>query len=546
MTSRRSSISRIAAVAVLAMSLLAGLAPAGRTSGQTLMLVRVPVSSVADGEYLTTRFDETHNHGGGSVELLLWPGDLQRLELAGYDYVVVEDDVVGRDAELLAEPGPVVELPGPDRSTYRRWADYVAEIDALAKENPTLVRKIELPHKTLEGRSVYAVEIADRVGRVDGRPTYYIDGIHHAREWPAGEYPMIFAHHLVEGFGKDARLTRLLRDVRVLIVPVTNPDGFDYSRESLQSLNQSVSDATSIAGITNFEGYWRKNRRSLTGVTVPLAQKNPDAYGVDTNRNYSYHWGGDNGSSGFLFATTYRGSAPVSEPETRNVQDLLLSRNVVGVITNHTYGRLVLRPWGDTSAFSPDEKTLEPLGARMADAMGGYRNTQSIGLYPTNGTTVDWAYGALGAFAYTFEHGTAFHPAYDRGVGTDVDGVMEAFTIMGEAVAREQWHSVLAGYVEGPDGDPAAARLKLVKTFDTPLHESAPQDSVEERIQIRSRTAPDGTFEWHLNPSTRPQLIGKGKSETYTLIVTVNGVGTRKIKVALRRGQEVDLGVIRL
>ena len=37
---------------------------------------------------------------------------------------------------------------------------------------------------------------------------------------------------------------------------------------------------------------------------------------------------------------------------------------------------------------------------------------QSIGLYPTSGTSDDWAYGDLGIAAFTFEMGTTFMPAY--------------------------------------------------------------------------------------------------------------------------------------
>ena len=132
-------------------------------------------------------------------------------------------------------------------------------------------------------------------------------------------------------------------------VPIVNVDGFDYSRQALAQ-NENLS-----AG-NGFEGYWRKNRRSLTGVTVPGAQANPDAFGVDNNRNYAYLWGDNQGgSSGSQVDQTYRGEAPFSEPESANVRDIIMSRPVTGVITNHTVQASVLRAGGGDA---PDDNLL--------------------------------------------------------------------------------------------------------------------------------------------------------------------------------------------
>jgi len=73
----------------------------------------------------------------------------------------------------------------------------------------------------------------------------------------------------------------------------------------------------------------------------------------------------------------------------------------------HSYGELVLWPWGYTSALAPNAAALQTLGRRFAWLNGHYPE-QAIGLYPTDGTTDDFAYGARGAAAYTFEMGTSF------------------------------------------------------------------------------------------------------------------------------------------
>lgn len=500
-------------------------------------LVRVKVASEEQAEYLMTAFDETHNHTDEEIELLLWPGDKARLDALGYEYRVVTENLPLTELAKGTAADEPLPMPGPDYDDYRRLGDYNAEMESLAKDNPKLVKLFEMPNKTLEGRTVYGLEIAADVKRDDGRPVFYIDAVHHAREWPAAEYTMIFAHHLVEQFGKNKRITGLLKKGRVILVPLVNPDGFDYSRESVLSLNQTLRNlTTTMAAGNGFEGYWRKNRRSLSGVTVPVIEKNPDSFGVDPNRNYSFMWGdSQGGSSGDRTSQTYRGERPFSEPETQNVQSVVHGRTITGVITNHTYQASVLRAGGGSA---PDDHLLNPLADRIAAPMK-YENRASVG-YPTTGTTDDWVYSTTGVLGFTIEHGSeGFHPAYAITIGR-VEGVMEAFTRMLEASVNERYHSVIKGRVVGGKG----AKVVLKKSFATPLSNGNPtgEKSIKETINISLKTEKDGSFEFHVGPSTRPW---EDKPESYTLVIKLGGK-TKTLSVRVDRGKTENLGSIKL
>ena len=522
--------SKVLAGALAALVVLA-LAPVGRTDVSRPMLVAAHPASEAEAAYLMTHFDETHNHSPGTIELLLWPGDLAELDALGVDYDVLVEDLFARDRALGTKADTIQRLPGPDRDDYRRLADYGAELKDLAKKNPDLVKYFEMKRPSLEGRTVSGVEIAANVKDVatDGRPIFYVDGVHHAREWPAAEYPMIWAHHLVESYGKDPKVTSLLKKARVILVPIVNVDGFDYSRESLAQ-NENLS-----AG-NGFEGYWRKNRRSLTGVTAPAAQRNPDAYGVDPNRNYSYLWGdGNGGSSGSQIDQTYRGSAPFSEPETQNVKDIVLSRQVTMVLTNHTYQASVLRAGGGDS---PEDGILERMGAEIADILG-YRNSPTVG-YPTTGTTDDWAYAAMGSLGFTIEHGSiGFHPPYGEEVGTYWKQHMEAFDRLLGYAADPKYHSVIKGRVAGGN-----AVLSIKKSFLTPLSPGNPtgEEAVPEEIKMKLQTSKDGSFVWHVSPSDRPY---EKQHESFALTISAGGK-SKTIQLHIERGEVVDLGTIKL
>lgn len=537
---------RILVLAMVAM-VLASLTPAGHTENPTLKLVRVKVTDAAQANDLMSNFDETHNHSTSEIEILAYPGDIARLEQRGYEYRIVINDLISHDQKLASEAEDfLVPLPGPDRDSYRVLSDYNSEMQALAKKNPKLVKLVKAPNPTNEGRTVYAVEIAANVKKQDGRPTLYIDGVHHAREWPAGEYPMIFAHYLVENFGKNKAVTQVLKNERVLIVPIVNPDGFDYSRSSPTGAQQNVDGVVGIpCGLAGCESYWRKNRRSVSGVTVPGVNKNPDAYGVDPNRNYSFKWGGP-GASGDRTSQTHYGAAPFSEPESKNVEELVLGRNVTSLISNHTSGRLVLRPWGDTFLNAPGEKYLFKLGAKYAKAMGGYSNIKGIQLYATTGTTSDWGYGTLGIPSYTFEHGTSFHPPYadcaKDCVGKQWKNVMKAYMIGAKAGLDRSAHSVITGKVAG-----GSAKLTLSHKIATPITlEVAGKKTFTETLRTSMVTSKNGKFTWDVPPSIRPPLPGKKvKVEKYTL--TIQGKGGKATKTFVARsGQKINLGKVRL
>jgi hypothetical protein len=534
----RRSLLAVAASAALALTATPGLTPsqAVRPATTALPLVHVRTPDARTAAYVANNFDETHEHVAGAVEIVLWPGDAARLAARGLTWTVVTPDLL---TGVAATAGPLMRTPGPDRTDYRRLPDYERELKDLAKRYPKIVRLVTLPEKTLEGRTVYGVEIAANVAAKDGRPAFLVDGVHHAREWPAGEYPMMYAHRLVEKYGKDKKTTALLKRLRVFVVPIVNVDGFDYSREAPVDGNSAVGQAA----------YWRKNKRSFTGVTVPApVQLNPDAYGVDPNRNYGYMWGDDIGGSSEVQADeTHRGSAAFSEPESRNIERLLLGRHVTALVTNHTSGRLVMHPWGFTDDETPDsdEKIFDRIGQRLADTMGGYENWSAIELYATSGGSRDWAYGALNTLTYTFEHGTSFHPAYKTGIGIWED-VMTAFDIAAGAAADPALHSVVTGKVVDAKGRPVRATLSLTKTMTSPLWPGNPsgRSSNTEKLATSTLAAGNGTFAWHVNPSIRRHVAG-GSKETYTITVSYGG-RSRTFKVLAKRGQTVRLGTIRL
>jgi hypothetical protein len=495
------------------------------------MLVTVDTPTRADKSRLQgLGLDLTEHAGHDYVEVVLHtPGDVEALRTAGFTWDVRIADLLRREAEinrlddLFAATRLRTALPS-GRDAYRSLADYNAEMKALADANPGLVKLLTLPEKTLDGRTVLGVEIARNVTARDGRPTFAMFGVHHAREWPSGEHAMEFAVDLVKGArAGDPRISGLLERGRMVVVPVVNPDGFHLSFTDGQLIDLREVDGGGTATILGTPGnaYKRKNCRVVDGQDTPdgtcavFSATSPGGYlvGTDLNRNYGGLWGGP-GASDLFADPTYRGAEPFSEPETRNVRELISTRQVTMMISNHTFSNLVLRPNGVNPTTigpdglpvgdAPDEQAMKELGARMT-AHNGYANIHGWELYDTTGTTEDWSYNATGGYGYTFEIGpNEFHPPFAQvvdeylGAGQFAGrGNREAYLVAFEEAVSRASHAVISGKA------PAGATLRLRKEFSTPTW--SPENDFTDSLES-SMVTTGKTFSWDVNQSTRPAV----------------------------------------
>jgi murein tripeptide amidase MpaA len=277
------------------------------------------------------------------------------------------------------------EFP-PGDENYHTYAEMVAELQAMAAAQPSLVHLFSLG-QSYEGRDLIGVRISDDANDNLSEPGVFFVGQHHAREHLTVEVVLSLARLFA---GRTGRITigNLVHTRQIYIVPSLNPDGAEY-------------DIT--GGSYHF---WRKNR-----------QPNSSAIGTDNNRNYSYKWGCCGGSSGNGGSETYRGPNPFSTPEDSRMADFMIAHpNVKTGISYHTYGDLILYPYGYTYEDEPpdmqhvDHQTFVAMGAAM-EATAGYHAQQSSDLYITDGDWNDWMYGALHRYPITIEmSGGGFYP----------------------------------------------------------------------------------------------------------------------------------------
>jgi len=232
-------------------------------------------------------------------------------------------------------------------------------------------------YTSVQGRSVIALHLFGGDDKAAAtKQQIFINGGQHAREWIAPSSVMYILSNLITNYGVNTTITKLIDNVEIIIVPIANPDGYDWSW-------------------TN-DRLWRKNRRN-NGAGYTL--------GVDLNRNWDDHWG-KGGSSTNPNSDTYMGKSAFSEPESKGLASYFLAHRVdervAFYIDYHCYSQLVLYAYGWTSAAPPNLAALKNASAGIVNAIRTtpkgvvYTAQSSYALYITTGSAQDWFYSPDG------------------------------------------------------------------------------------------------------------------------------------------------------
>ncbi|MGW8225231.1 MAG: M14 family zinc carboxypeptidase, partial [Anaerolineales bacterium] len=355
------------------------------------VLARVHFEDQADLSLLAQSLDIWEiNHDQLNLVAYLTPREYRQLVLDGYQ-VNIDPDLnskIKQKVQPLA--GQTSGVPG--FPCYRTVEETYTSLGQLAVEVPELAAWIDIGDSWekitsggIQGHDIYTLVLTN--SDIPGpKPKLFLMAAIHAREYATAELAARFADYLVENYGANPEITWLLDYYEVHILPIANPDGRKIAEGGI---------------------YWRKNTNNADGCS------NSNLWGTDLNRNSSFKWGLA-GASQDACDETFRGSAPASESETQAIQDYLAGifadRRGSGdqdpapidtaglLITLHSYGDAIFYPWGWTAEPAPNQNSLRTLGRKFG-YYSGYQVCQSGEpgcIYPSSGSTDDWAYGELG------------------------------------------------------------------------------------------------------------------------------------------------------
>ena len=353
--------------------------------------------------------------------------------------VVIEDlqekidqeqkDILKEDEEGLNYRDP--SKSGYDIRNYNRFNQISMHLDELAAKYPSLLT-IESLATTHEGR---AIEVATLAIRDDSkkRSVIVMDCGVHAREWITPSF-CIYAitHILQEGRGG------LLKDYDFKIIPVLNPDGYEYTwttnrmwRKNRRALSKSGADTplasvevaktkqfwNGVLGSGNYPGFNPSQfpgfptGGNLAGQQQQQQQSQRGCTGVDPNRNFDIEFG-VSGSSSSPCRDTYNGPYAFSEIESRATKSLIEGLQSSGVriasyVSVHAYSQFWMSPHGYSKTRAPDYKdhmrVMRVATSALAAVHGKRFKYGPINevIYKASGSSVDWVYSKAGV-KYSF------------------------------------------------------------------------------------------------------------------------------------------------
>ncbi|GMR52602.1 hypothetical protein PMAYCL1PPCAC_22797 [Pristionchus mayeri] len=341
-------------------------------------------------EELQKLFTSLHMPNNRTIE------DVQQLIIDREVNAKKRQEGLGSFAKRMRDEGGAMNKAKYQFGEYHGYGEIVRWLNEIAQEYPQYARVLSIG-TTFEGRNIIAIKIGTNTSRTD-KKVVWIDGGIHAREWGAIHTALYFIEQLIVGYeNRDPMIVSWVDTLNFYIVPVLNPDGFEYTRSD----------------VTPMKRLWRKNR---AGITCSKDQWFRDRCcgGVDLNRNFDFHWGGS-GSSDDPCSEIYQGSTAFSEMESQAVRNMMFSSELSGkvqaFITLHTYSQMWIHPFSHARKSVPEDiAELKSVGERAVAALEGvygtkYRfGTGADILYPSSGGSDDWAKAKGGAkYVYLLE-----------------------------------------------------------------------------------------------------------------------------------------------
>jgi hypothetical protein len=274
------------------------------------------------------------------------------------------------------ETRPVVEGQMDFKHYHTSW-EVEWWMKKWAEQYPDLVDLYEVG-ASFGGRTLWQLTITNKkTGRHSDKPAAFFEGGRHSGEISGTESTLYLAWYVLERYGKDAEVTKLLDEKALYLRPLNNPDGSDLYRHTAQSNRSSVrphdtdrdgmldedppedldgdghirqmrqkvemgkgdwildpedQSGRTLKRVADGKGDWK---RWSEGIDNDLdGRYNEDGIGgLDLHRNYLENWRPEPGKdvTGRGWTQFGAGEFPLSEPETRAVVLWLLTHPNVGV-----------------------------------------------------------------------------------------------------------------------------------------------------------------------------------------------------------------------
>ncbi|XP_017026987.1 zinc carboxypeptidase-like [Drosophila kikkawai] len=260
--------------------------------------------------------------------------------------------------------------------TYAEMESYLRNLSNAFRDKITLE---ELAKTDVDHLSVYKVKVSNN--QIDGpKKAILLDAAIHGNEWITTTVALKAIYELVTG------KNNFLEKSDWYILPMVNPDGYEYT---LPKKNDK----------------WMKNRKPNEGGEI----------GVNLNRNFDFNWDKTKDRSNMSWSENYRGSKPLSEPESlalaNLMKELTKSNKEVIYISLHTeHQSSIFYPSVFEGKPTKNNASLAWLAQYASEKIfnetrSKYTHGVPVTYKGTGGTSLDYAYDLGISMAFDLEFG---------------------------------------------------------------------------------------------------------------------------------------------
>lgn len=338
---------------------------------------------------------------------------------------------------------PKVTIPFDAYHDYETFTGY---LKALAAAHPSLcaLTSAATSHR---GRDVWLMTLNNvATGPDTEKPGYYMEAQIHAEEHATSAVALHFIWTMLERYGEDPDVTRLMDGQAFYVFPRLNPDGAElalqppyhpwcgngrYLPGEERGRGLMPADVDGDGYITSMrvkdpKGEWKVSSRDPR----LMVQREP---GEDGGTYYRLYPEGtiegydgahvvierpDDGNLNRNFPANWSpreygaGKYPLDEPESRASAAILLGKpNICGVSSYHTHGGIILRPsmTKPDAAMTPRDlalyKDLGEVGTRLTGypTISTYEDFTPDKTKPRYGSLKDWTYEEMGIVSFSTE-----------------------------------------------------------------------------------------------------------------------------------------------
>jgi len=314
----------------------------------------------------------------------------------------------------------------------KRWAD----------QFPELIDFYEVG-KSFEGRPIYQITLTNKKsGKETEKPAAFFEGGRHSGEVTGTETVLWLMKYLLDNYGKDPDITRIIDTKTIYLKPINNPDGHNLYLHTAQSNRSTVRpDDNDGDGLLDEDApddidgngiiltmRWKDDKKGnmildpsdSTGRIMKRVAAGKGTYltstegidndndgrinedgigGLDLHRNYPENWRPSSEATGRGNTQGGAGEYPLSETETRAVVLFMLSHpNIYVVNSMDTSVPMHLRP----PSTSASEDRMYP------EDLSFYKIFDEIGKKTTGYAKAGDVYNDYGSGTPLFGHGPDF------------------------------------------------------------------------------------------------------------------------------------------